>query len=949
MDVILLSRNECGDALYGVDGRQRLDALFEWLEENGVGEDCNLYATIPLEGSARTACFEYLRYRTSDSVPKVHLVVPSAQLSEELLGQIETAGLYRLLISAAGQPIEPWMDIMARYLMETPRSRLECGFWLTPEHEPINYARMHALLQLGIPGNVIDSPLFPTEEVFSRNCEKSLPFKTERLLCQIFTNALTIDSAGDVRFCPRQGDCGTAKLGNIFCTTPAEILRLKGHRARQAGAMPMCSDCEVRGRFSWPNRVSPSIGQLYREGQSWSGAWPPVSISEVPQFDFNALDSTRQELELVEFGKRVRKWSERLEGEHTGKTVSIEVPVFKGGWLMPCIESVLCQTSPQWELSLLWDGGDDASKRILERVAAMGHPKVNVYFQENHGIARARRFLSDQGKGDFILPLDDDDMLASDTVEKFLSFAEARPWNGLVRAQRSFINEVGEPIEIEPWFPFEPRHYFSGMVTDLLNHSQPYMIRRAAYDRTAGWEGFEDFHFAGEDCDIFTKIEEVGSIELLDELLYYYRLHDKRASHSLRPEGAYEMWRRLADKTIARIGLPLRRVNEFQPFRYQKTASSPPHRDEIDFVIPFYESDEEELSFAHSRPPSAFRPVMFELDGWRSLHVPLEAEHSAALRIHVTCSSEGPVCGLLRAELHEAAASHAYASGVRRVDDEKLYLQDLAIELEPTIDRPVKDPVLTLSFVPDRRNYGKLSVLQLPDATGCNQPHVMLRLFRKKPGYAAAHLSRCLQSLRNCGIREDAIHVVERRQSSSANRNEGFRRCVRPFICFLDDDVEIREADTFDRLLETLDTQPADLIGPKIVTPLDTIFSANPYFNEWQRPVPRGLGEVDRGQYDYLAEVPWLPSTVLLVRREVIKAVGGFDEGYVGSQMEDVDLCFKARQRDFRCIYSGEVSVVHYNYQRNHSFSKNFERFHSRWKQYPSLFEVAAGGGPNTL
>src|SRR5580704_851866 len=104
MDVILLYRNECGDALYGVDGRQRLDALFEWLEENGVGENFNLFATIPPEGSARTACLEYLRYRTSNGVPKVHLVVLSEQLSEELLGQIETAGLYQLLISATGQP-----------------------------------------------------------------------------------------------------------------------------------------------------------------------------------------------------------------------------------------------------------------------------------------------------------------------------------------------------------------------------------------------------------------------------------------------------------------------------------------------------------------------------------------------------------------------------------------------------------------------------------------------------------------------------------------------------------------------------------------------------------------------------------------------------------------------------------------------------------------------------
>lgn len=250
-------------------------------------------------------------------------------------------------------------------------------------------------------------------------------------------------------------------------------------------------------------------------------------------------------------------------------TVSVEVPVFKGHRLQRCIDSVLYQSSKQWRLSLLWDGGDAESRRILTDLDRQKRPNVTVHFRENRGIARARRFLTEHSRGEFILPLDDDDSLPFNAVERLLEVAAERPWAAVIRAQRKIMDEDGRILDTPPWFPFEPRHYQRGMVTDITNHAQPYLIRRSAYERTTGWEGFEDFRFAGEDCDLYLKLEEAGTIELVDEVLYYYRVHGKRASLVLTDQAAYEMWRRLADKTIARIGLPLRRVNDTPPFRYE--------------------------------------------------------------------------------------------------------------------------------------------------------------------------------------------------------------------------------------------------------------------------------------------------------------------------------------------------------------------------------------------
>jgi hypothetical protein len=265
--------------------------------------------------------------------------------------------------------------------------------------------------------------------------------------------------------------------------------------------------------------------------------------------------------------------------------ISIEVPVFKGRFLQQCIDSVLAQTSEAWTLSLVWDGGDEPSRLLLEQLARQGHPRIRVYFTENRGIASARRFLSERSDEPYILALDDDDLLSPQAVERFLEAARQVPWASLIRARRELIDDEAQGARQDPWFPFGPRHYQRGMVTDLFNQAQPYLIRRSAYARTSGWRGFSDFLGAGEDCDIFLQLEEVAHFELVDEVLYHYRLHDRRASHRLTPPAAFEMWRRLADQAIARIGLPLARSSDLPPFVYRRQPPAAATLEDVDFVL----------------------------------------------------------------------------------------------------------------------------------------------------------------------------------------------------------------------------------------------------------------------------------------------------------------------------------------------------------------------------
>ena len=58
-------------------------------------------------------------------------------------------------------------------------------------------------------------------------------------------------------------------------------------------------------------------------------------------------------------------------------------------------------------------------------------------------------------------------------------------------------------------------------------------------------------------------------------------------------------------------------------------------------------------------------------------------------------------------------------------------------------------------------------------------------------------------------------------------------------------------------------------------------------------------------------EVDWLMGAFLLCRRDVLLEVGGFDEDYF-LYAEDMDLCYRVRQRGHRVYYFPEVAIVHY-------------------------------------
>ncbi len=154
--------------------------------------------------------------------------------------------------------------------------------------------------------------------------------------------------------------------------------------------------------------------------------------------------------------------------------------------------------------------------------------------------------------------------------------------------------------------------------------------------------------------------------------------------------------------------------------------------------------------------------------------------------------------------------------------------------------------------------------------------------------------------------------------------NRGWTAGSAPFVLFLNPDARL-EATELRRLVGVLEREPsAGLVAPRIVDERgSTEFSIrrfprlrSAYGQAFflQRLFPRAswVDEVirDPTAYERAAVVEWVSGACMLVRRDVLEKVGGWDEGFF-LYCEDIDLCKRIREAGFDVRYEPSCVAVH--------------------------------------
>lgn len=99
--------------------------------------------------------------------------------------------------------------------------------------------------------------------------------------------------------------------------------------------------------------------------------------------------------------------------------VSIIIPVYNAeDFLHRCVDSILAQSSTDWELLLIDDGSKDSSGIICDEYAVKDK-RIRVFHKENGGVSSARNLGLDHARGEWVTFVDSDDYLDGCYLRQF--------------------------------------------------------------------------------------------------------------------------------------------------------------------------------------------------------------------------------------------------------------------------------------------------------------------------------------------------------------------------------------------------------------------------------------------------------------------------------------------------------------------------------------------------
>lgn len=148
--------------------------------------------------------------------------------------------------------------------------------------------------------------------------------------------------------------------------------------------------------------------------------------------------------------------------------------------------------------------------------------------------------------------------------------------------------------------------------------------------------------------------------------------------------------------------------------------------------------------------------------------------------------------------------------------------------------------------------------------------------------------------------------------SRSANRVLDLVEGDNGLFCLMHDDVA-PEPEAIERLVEEFHRSNAGLVGPKLVTwddpgrLLEVGFGLD-RFGEVDRPIE--VGELDQEQHDAVRDVFVLPSAMVLIRADLMRSLGGFEDS-IDVLGEDVDICWRAHWAGARVVVAPEAVARH--------------------------------------
>lgn len=206
--------------------------------------------------------------------------------------------------------------------------------------------------------------------------------------------------------------------------------------------------------------------------------------------------------------------------------VSVIVPAYNAEtYILQTLNSVLSQTYKNIEVVVVDDGSHDGTTQIVEAIMRRDD-RVALLRQSNSGVAVARNLAIEKSRGEYIAPIDADDMWYPQKIEKQVHcMLHAGLDTGLVYAWSVHIDERGLLTGGYNAFDIEGDVFVSLIMSNFIGNASAPLIRRVCFEKVGGYNTrlFEQNAQGCEDRDLYLRIAASYKFRVGKEFLVEYR------------------------------------------------------------------------------------------------------------------------------------------------------------------------------------------------------------------------------------------------------------------------------------------------------------------------------------------------------------------------------------------------------------------------------------------
>lgn len=187
-----------------------------------------------------------------------------------------------------------------------------------------------------------------------------------------------------------------------------------------------------------------------------------------------------------------------------------------GRYLLDAIESVRSQDYSNWEIILVDDCSTDNSKLIYKQL--LHDHRIKIYYNnENKGCAYTKHQCVLRSNGIYCGFLDPDDILLPNAISIMVKNISLEDNVSLVFSRFYFCDEKLNIIRESRLLCLNNISYFEN------RDYQPEVFAAFARDKYMQMGGINTNNLAAVDQDLYFRLEEVGTIKIVNEFTYKYR------------------------------------------------------------------------------------------------------------------------------------------------------------------------------------------------------------------------------------------------------------------------------------------------------------------------------------------------------------------------------------------------------------------------------------------